>query len=209
MPESLLLNCTARYCSSWAKVLWPKIPTAHNLSTPRSPVIDLAVAVSAWPWAEISQRLSHVIGGFPGVFLPMLIYGVFLESSYEQMAVSHCSPDLPISVFSVCLRGMLGSFRKNMRLCFQQSGSAFYPLPEDKFFFFFWIEITVFLSFHFRSVLSPNVSEEPPCLSHRFSLSVLIHCHWINETSLVSLKPTRFSIYLHRLSTERGAGKSK
>lgn len=83
------------------------------------------------------------------------------------------------------------------------------PSPRTSFFFFFWIEITVFLSFHFRSVLSPNVSEEPPCLSHRFSLSVLIHCHWINETSLVSLKPTRFSIYLHRLSTERGAGKSK
>lgn len=129
MLESILLNCTA---SSWVKVLRPKIPTAHNLSAPRSPVIGLAVAVSAWPWVEISQGLSHGIGGFPGVFLPRLIYGVFLESSYEQMAVSHRSLDLPtavISVFSECREASRTAYVR-----FQQSGRVSPPLGQ--FFFF-------------------------------------------------------------------------
>lgn len=130
MLESILLNCTA---SSWVKVLRPQIPTAHNLSAPRSPVIGLAVTVSAWPWVEISQGLSHGIGGFPGVFLPRLIYGVFLESSYEQMAVSHRSLDLPtavISVFSECREASRTAY-----VCVSNSLEG-HPLLWDSFFFF-------------------------------------------------------------------------
>lgn len=58
--------------------------------------MDLAGQHSARPSAGISQHLSHVIGGFPGLLLPTLplIYGVFLKSSYAHTAASHPSPRL-------------------------------------------------------------------------------------------------------------------
>lgn len=54
-------------------------------------MIDSAGKRSARPSAEISQRLTHIIDGFPGVSLPMLplICIVFLKSSYVHMAISH------------------------------------------------------------------------------------------------------------------------
>lgn len=149
----------ARYSGSWAKVLWPKIPTAHNLSAPRSPMIDLTVTVSAWPWAEISQSLSHVIGGFPAVFLPMLIYGEFLESSYEPLALSHRSLDLPIAVISVFVECWEASGTARVYVSSSLEGLSLQPLPGTRFFFFFF-KTAICLSLHFRSILSPNVSEE-------------------------------------------------
>lgn len=101
-------------------------------------MIDLTVTVSAWPWAEISQSLSHVIGGFPAVFLPMLIYGEFLESSYEPLALSHRSLDLPIAVISVFVECWEASGTARV-LCFQHSEGLFLqPLPGTGFFFFFF-----------------------------------------------------------------------
>lgn len=60
-------------------------------------MIDSAAQRSARPSAEIAQSLSHVLGGFPGVFLPMprLIYVVFLKSSRAHMAISHGSQTRP------------------------------------------------------------------------------------------------------------------
>ena len=104
--ESILLNCLAGHLSSWAKVLWPEIPTAHNPHAPRSPlrfsVRDSAGEGSARPSTEISQGLSHVIGGFPGKCLPRipLIHVIFLKSSDVHMAISHPSPDLCTAVLS-------------------------------------------------------------------------------------------------------------
>lgn len=65
-------------------------------------MIDSAGQRSARPSAEISQSLSHIIGGFPGVLLPMLqlIYVAFLKSSSVHMALSHPSPDLCTAVNS-------------------------------------------------------------------------------------------------------------
>lgn len=58
-------------------------------------MVDSAGQHSARPLAEISQCLSHIIGRFPGVLLPMLqlIYVAFLKSSSAHMALSHPSPD--------------------------------------------------------------------------------------------------------------------
>lgn len=86
--------------SSWVDVLRPETPTAPDAhaprSTPRFAVMDLAGQRSARPSAEISEHLSHVIGGFPGLLLPTLplIYGVFLKSSCPHTAASHPSPRL-------------------------------------------------------------------------------------------------------------------
>lgn len=162
-------------------------------------MIDLTVTVSAWPWAEISQSLSHVIGGFPAVFLPMLIYGEFLESSYEPLALSHRSLDLPIAVISVFVECWEASGTARV-LCFQHSeGLSLQPLPGTGFFF----ETAICLSLHFRSTLSPNVSEESLCLPHQFSLRV--HLLPSDEGGVVaSLRATRWSLHLRRVSPEQG-----
>lgn len=62
----------------------------------------------------------------------MLIYGVFLESSYEQMALSHRSPDLPIAViygFMECWRAL-----RTARVCVSNNLEALFlhPLPWDQ-----------------------------------------------------------------------------
>jgi len=63
----------------------------------------------------------------------MLIYGVFLESSYKQMAVSHRSPDLPIAVISGfmewwdALRAARVCIFNNLEVLF------FHPIPWDIF----------------------------------------------------------------------------
>ena len=63
---------------------------------------DSAGKGSARPSTEISQGLSHVIGGFPGKCLPRvpLIHVIFLKSSDVHMAISHPSPDLSTAVLS-------------------------------------------------------------------------------------------------------------
>lgn len=61
-------------------------------------MVDLAGGASARPSVEISQCLSHIIGGFPGVLLPTLrlIYVAFLKRSYVHRAMSRPSPGLSI-----------------------------------------------------------------------------------------------------------------
>lgn len=59
--------------------------------------MDSAGKRSARPSTEMSQSLSHIIGGFPR--LP-LIHVVFLKSSSAYKAISHPSPDLATAVVS-------------------------------------------------------------------------------------------------------------
>lgn len=127
-----LLNCPTRHLSSWAKVLRPEIPTAHNPHAPRSPLrssmTDSAGKCSAGPSAEISQRLSHRIGGFPGASLPMLplICVVFLKSSCAHAAISHRPPTCPHS--HLWHHGQL--LATLAWICAQASGSGLKSLPQ-------------------------------------------------------------------------------
>lgn len=94
---------------------------------------DSAGKRSARPSAEISQRLTHVIGGFPGVSLPMLplICVVFLKSSYVHMAISHPPLTCPHSHIwhhrecSAPLRAALGYSGDTAWMCALLSGSHF------------------------------------------------------------------------------------
>lgn len=125
--ERILLNCPVRHSSGWAKVLWPRIPTAHNTHAPRSPlrfsVTDSAAEHSARPSPEISQSLSHIIGGFPGVLLPVLPL-IHVDSFRAPM---NSFPALPRLVHSsqVWPYGMLPVFRSQPRCTFEHLLSVF------------------------------------------------------------------------------------
>lgn len=85
-------------------------------------MIDPAGTCPAGPSAEISQRLSHIIGSFPGMSLPMLppICVTALKSSYVYKAISH--PPLTCPHGHLGHRGQLSATEAWM--CTLPSGSS-------------------------------------------------------------------------------------
>lgn len=149
-------------------------------------MIDLTVTVSAWPWAEISQSLSHVIGGFPAVFLPMLIYGEFLESSYEPLALSHRSLDLPIAVISVFVECWEASGTARVYVSSSLEGLSLQPLPGTSFFFF--LKKQQYACLFISGPYCHQMYLKSSFVSLTNSLSMFIHCH---EGVIASLLDTR------------------